>query len=101
MMKPLITAAVLAGAYAPSFADFQFEHCSHIPLLEEIHAWAWRNHDLKIQVAAVNRLKDLGAIKPRRASSFNRDADQRDYDEEAAAHGVGVAELLGGRHDDF
>jgi hypothetical protein len=74
------------------FDGFPFANCTcaHIKLLHEIHAWAWRNHNLKIQVAAMNRLTELGAIKPRPTPHIVRD----DYDEEAEAQGVSVRDLI-------
>ena len=66
---------------ADTLRHFQFECCNHIPLLQEIHAWAWRNHDLAVQIRAVNRLKELGAIEPAPRPFDRRDDDQKDIDE--------------------
>ncbi len=66
---------------ADTLRHFQFECCTHIPLLREMHAWAWRNHNLEVQIAAIKRLEELGAIKPRPRRLDTRDNDQKDLDE--------------------
>ena len=69
---------------------------AHIKLLHEIHEWACCNHDLEIQMSVMKRLEQLGwPPQPRPRPLDTRDEAQRDYDEEADAHGVTVREILG------
>jgi len=69
---------------------------AHIPLLKHLHARAWAHHDLKVQIAAMKRLQELGAHTPPRPPTIiiAYDADQRDFDDEALAHGVSVSQIL-------
>jgi hypothetical protein len=80
---------------ADTLRYFQFEVCNHIPLLQAMHKWACNTHHFEYQVKALKRLQELGASPwPKPQIRLVYDADQRDYDEEAAAHGVSTRELL-------
>ncbi len=74
---------------------FDFAACNHIYLLQQIHAWAWRNQQLTYQIAAMNRLFELGAVRrPWPRLVWSQDDDQRDLNEEADSHGVTVLTLV-------
>lgn len=65
------------------FETFEFETCTvaHKALVDAIHKWAWRNHNLKVQIAANECLERFRGSKPRPIVAAVRDDDQKDTDE--------------------
>jgi hypothetical protein len=82
---------------ADTLRYFEFAACNHIALLCEIQEWAWRNQAHAYGIAATNRLVELGALRrPRPMLVWSQDDVQRDYEDEADAHGVTVLRLIRG-----
>lgn len=100
---------------ADTLRYFQIETCNHLYLLAQTYDWAKANQRPDISARVSRRLDQLycsawnkqrhdvcaiiariGKPLPRPMIRWWRDEAERDYADEAAAHGVSVRELLAG-----
>jgi hypothetical protein len=82
----------------PQALRYFFDTCTDTALLCKIQQWACANAVHAYQIAAMNQLIALGySPRPKPRLVWSQDDAQRDYEDEADAHGVTVLTLIQGR----